>query len=215
MGMAGVHTAVVARGQRTFVPNRRFATFGFNNFHHIHHFHNGTHFFFNTCFNTFGSFGGFGCSSPFFGAGLWGAGLWGPGIGYPGDPFYSGYYNQPQQQEPQQQPVTVENDSNNREIAFEMQALRDEIQAMRQEQHARDEVRNAPPSRPAAQQDDGNAVLVFRDGRQLAVSNYAVADHTIWVLGPNSARRVPVSELDLPATEQANAKNGVEFRLPH
>jgi hypothetical protein len=207
MRTMGVHSRVLLPGQKAFVPNRRFAVFGFNHFHHFHH---GSRFFFNSCFNTFGSFGGFGCSNQFLGAGLWG---WGPGIGYPGDPFYSGYYGQPQQQQ-EQQPV-VENDSNNREIAFEMQALRDEIQVMRQEEHAREEARNTTPPRPAAQQDDdANTVLVFRDGRQLAVRNYAVADHTIWVLGPNNARKVQVSELDLQATEQANAKNGVEFRLP-
>jgi hypothetical protein len=46
------------------------------------------------------------------------------------------------------------------------------------------------------------------------VRNYAISDHTVWVLSPNSARKIPVAELDVPATQQMNAKNGVEFRLP-
>jgi len=147
-GSAGMHSSAVSShalvpGQRAFFPNNRFVV----------RFHN-SHFFFNTfhnCFNRFGSFGGFGCSTPY---------LWG-GYGYY-DPFLYGNYGQQQQQ---QQPAVVENnDGNDREVAFEMQALRDEVQAMREEQRLRDEARNNPPARPAAQ-DDGNATLVFRDGR--------------------------------------------------
>lgn len=194
MGMGAARSRIV--GQRSFFPNNRFA---FNRFDRDR-FRNRR--FFNNCFNRFGGFG-FGCGNPFFSGNL-GYGLW--------DPFWD-FYNQPQQQE---QPVVVDNgDSGNREVAFEMQALRDEIQAMREEQIAREQARNAPPPRPTSQQDDGNATLVFRDGHQLSVRNYAIADHTIWVLGPNNARKVQVSELDVPATEQANEKNGVDFHLPH
>lgn len=160
------------------------------------------------CFNTFGT--GFGCGNPFLSG----------GFGFPFfDPFFDdfGAFGAEWQQ-PQQQPVVVENQGNeqpNRELAFEVQSLRDEIQAMHDEELARNQARNNPPSRPSAQPESASAVLVFRDGRQLAVQNYAVSDHTIWVLSPNSARKFPVSDLDVSATEQANAKNGVEFRLPH
>jgi hypothetical protein len=197
VGMRGaaVRSNAFIPGQRAFFPNSRFV---FNN-----RFRFRNRFFFNSCFDRFGSFGGFGCSGAFLSG------------GYPYyDPLLYDYYGYGQQQ--QQQPVVVENnDNNDRELAFEMQAMRDEMQAMREEEHVREEARNNPPPRPAAQQDDGNATLVFRDGHQLSVRNYAVTDHTIWVLGPDKARKVLVSELDIPATEQINAKNGVEFHLPH
>jgi hypothetical protein len=188
-------------GQRAFSPNNRFVV-RFHTFPNSHFFFHNNRFFFNSCFNRFGSFGGFGCSSSLLYA------------GYPGYYPYSNFDNYFGQQQQQQQPVAVENndDSNDREVAFQMQALRDEVRAMREEQHLRDEARNNPPK---PESDDGNATLVFRDGRQLSVRNYAVADHTIWLLGPDKARKVQVSELDIPATEQINAKNGVEFHLPH
>lgn len=182
-----------AAGQKFFVPRNRFAFNRFDRFHH-HHFFN--------CFDRFGR--GFGCENPFLFGGL-------PFVDPFFDPFYSGLYQQPQPE----QPVVVENnDSGNRELAFEMQALRDEIQAMHDEQQVREADRNAPASRPVAASDEASAVLVFRDGRQLSVRNYAISNHTIWVLSPNSARKIQVAELDVPATEQINAKNGVEFHLP-
>jgi hypothetical protein len=204
-GSAGMRSSAMSShtpipGQRAFSPNNRF-TVRFHTFPNSHFFFRNNRFFFNSCFNRFGSFGGFGCSSGLYG-------------GYPYYYPYSDFDNYfGQQQQQQQQPVAVENDdSNDREVAFQMQAMRDEMRAMREEQHLRDEARNNPPK---PESDDGNATLVFRDGRQLSVRNYAVADHTIWILGPEKARKVQVSELDIPATEQINAKNGVEFHLPH
>ena len=87
---------------------------------------------------------------------------------------------------------------------------------MRDEERRRDENRPAsqPQSKPAAQDDSPNAVLIFRDGRQLSVRNYAVVGNTVWVLSERAANKFAVSDLDINATEQANAKNGVEFRLP-
>lgn len=195
-----MHSRVVIPGQRAF-SRRNFAISRFDFDDRFRHRRN--RFLFNNCFNSFGT--RFGCANPFLFGGA-------PFLGDPFvDPFYSGQFQQP---EPQQQPVVAENEGNDRETAFELQAMRDEILAMRDEQRARDEARTAP-SRSSAQQDDGNATLVFRDGRQLSVHSYAISDHTIWVLSPNSSRKIAVADLDVPATEQANAKNGVEFRLPH
>lgn len=194
MRVSSVHSRFVPR--HSFIPRNRFV---FNRFDRFRH----RRFFFNNCFNTFG--GGFGCSSPF---------LAGGGLGYPlYDPFFNDSGSEFQQQ-PQQQPAVAENDEgDDRETAFEVQALRDEILAMREESRVREQARNNTPAR-SAQDDGSNAVLVFRDGRQLSVRNYAISDHTVWVLSPNSARKIPVAELDVPATQQMNAKNGVEFHLP-
>ncbi len=207
-------------GQRAFLPRNRFVRgnrFGLNGrfrhgfcafgdcdrddffFRHHRFFNN-----FNNCFNTFGT--AFGCSNPFLTG----------GFGFPFfDPFFDSSFSSEWQQ-PQQQPVVVENsnDNGNRELAFEVQSLRDEIQAMHDEDAARNQARNAPAPRTSSQPESPNAVLIFRDGRQLSAQNYAIADHTIWVLSPNSARKFPVADLDVSATEQANAKNGVEFHLP-
>lgn len=173
---------------RTFSPRNRFA---FNRFDRDRFRHRR---FFNDCFNTFGA--GFGCT-----------GLYG---GYPYyDPFFdysSGY------QQPQQQPVVEDSGGNDREVAFEVQALRDEIQSMRDEQRNRNAEKSAA-AQPTPKDDSPNAILVFRDGIQLPIRNYAITGDTIWVLDkPN--QKISMAKLDIPATRQVNEKNGFEFHLP-
>jgi len=115
---------------------------------------------------------------------------------------------------PPPQPVYVD-DSNSRELSLQVERLSDEVETMRDEERRRDDNRAAsqPQSRPAPD-DSPSAVLIFRDGRQLSVRNYAVVGNTVWVLNEHAAKKFAVSDLDISATEQANAKNGVEFRLP-
>jgi hypothetical protein len=56
-------------------------------------------------------------------------------------------------------------------------------------------------------------VLVFRDGHQQEVANYAIMGSTLFVLsGPRS--RIPIAQLDIPATEQVNQSRGVDFHVP-
>ena len=57
-------------------------------------------------------------------------------------------------------------------------------------------------------------VLVFKDGRRQEVENYAIAGETLWVLTRQLAKKVPLAQLDLPATGRINSDRGVEFSLP-
>lgn len=174
-------------GRRVFFPNRRFHRFARNPF-----------FFPGTCFN--GVFDPF-CRNGFF---------FGSSFGWPYDPFLSGFSSFPPEQ---QQPVVVEQDGNSRELALEVQELSDEIQAMRDEERTR-ESRNTASNQAASRDDGPNATLVFRDGLQLSVRNYAIAGDTIWVLDEHKAQKIPIAKLDVAATEQVNARNGVELHLP-
>jgi hypothetical protein len=77
--------------------------------------------------------------------------------------------------------------------------------------------RSAPPNRPQQQQPAQPApatVLVFRDQHQEQVQNYAIVGPTLWNFTPGRTQKIPVSDLDVPATEKANEGNGVEFHLP-
>lgn len=63
------------------------------------------------------------------------------------------------------------------------------------------------------------AVLVYRDGHREEISGYAIADGVIYVRGnywQNGywTKRIPLSEVDAPATMQANQQRGVKFLLP-
>ena len=57
-------------------------------------------------------------------------------------------------------------------------------------------------------------VLVFHDQHKLEVQNYAIVGQTLWNFAPQHTQKIPLSELDLPATTKANDERGVDFRLP-
>jgi len=56
--------------------------------------------------------------------------------------------------------------------------------------------------------------LVFRNKRTEEVENYAIVGQTFWILSEQRTRKIPLAELDLPASRKANEDRGVEFRLP-
>ena len=64
-----------------------------------------------------------------------------------------------------------------------------------------------PPAAPPT-------VLVFKDGRQLEVSNYAIVGNTLFDLTPGHPRRIALADLNLDRTRQQNEVNGVVFQLP-
>ena len=57
-------------------------------------------------------------------------------------------------------------------------------------------------------------VLVFRDQHQLEIQNYAIVGQTLWNFAPQRTQKIPLSELDLPATTKANDDRGLSFRIP-
>jgi hypothetical protein len=73
---------------------------------------------------------------------------------------------------------------------------------------------SAPPaeSQPAQPQDP--SVLVFRDGHQLELQNYAIVGDVLYDFTSGHVRKVPLSQLDLPATVKVNDDRGVDFTLP-
>jgi hypothetical protein len=83
---------------------------------------------------------------------------------------------------------------------------------------SRDEdYRTTAPAEPAPQPevaDQPRTVLVFKDGRQLEISNYAIVGSTLYDLSDGRARKVGLAELDLPATLKQNDDRGVDFQLP-
>ena len=58
-------------------------------------------------------------------------------------------------------------------------------------------------------------VLVYRDGHQLDVQNYAIQGDLLFDLTPGHPRKIALSDLDLDATEKANDDRGLDFRLPN
>ncbi len=73
---------------------------------------------------------------------------------------------------------------------------------------------NTAQSNPEPEPLQPPTVLVFKDGHQVEVSNYAIVGTTIFDFTPGHARRVALSELNVQATQKQNDDRGVDFRLP-
>jgi len=56
--------------------------------------------------------------------------------------------------------------------------------------------------------------LVFRDQHVEEVHNYAIAGGTLWVLNDQAAKKIPLAQLDIPATVKMNDDRGVDFQVP-
>lgn len=87
-----------------------------------------------------------------------------------------------------------------------------EVQLMREEQALRDS-RGASQAGtpPAPEEKPPTTLLVYRDGHQVEVQNYAIQGKTLWVFSEETARRVPLTDLDLAATQRVNVERGVDF----
>jgi hypothetical protein len=76
-----------------------------------------------------------------------------------------------------------------------------------------------PPAAPAATAPPAEVkpgeptVLVFRNGKQQEVTNYAIMGDTLYVFDQGK-RKIALADLDLPATVKANDDRGMEFKVP-
>ena len=161
-------------------------------------------------FNGRGCFGGFHCRNRFlFNTGFNFIPGLGWGLGYPYSGYYPGDYYQPQTQ----QPIVMSggDEGANTQLAVEIQRLSDEIDSMRQEQIRQAQAR---PGASLSARSAAATTFVFRDGRRMTTENYAIAGQTLWLFSERAAKKFALADLDRGATEQVNADNGVDIRLP-
>jgi len=71
-----------------------------------------------------------------------------------------------------------------------------------------------PAPAPSAQAAEQSITLVFKDGRpSIQIRNYLLTTSTLYT-GDGLRREIPLSDIDLAATADANRDTGVDFRLP-
>jgi hypothetical protein len=102
------------------------------------------------------------------------------------------------------------------DLMMELDAIHQELAQLQQRQ-AESPYRAAPeyagpvleqgPSKPT----DPPLILIFRDGTQTEVRDFAVVGQVFWDLSGHPTRKFPVSQLNLAATVKANEDRGVEF----
>ena len=101
-----------------------------------------------------------------------------------------------------------------RSLAQQVNNLATEVELMREDQALRDS-RGAPlPNLPWRRKKASSTLLVYRDGHQIEVQDYAILGKTLWVFSDQRARQVPLADLDLAATERVNGDRGVDFVAP-
>ncbi len=76
------------------------------------------------------------------------------------------------------------------------------------------EVVPMPPLPETPVPDQPQTLLIFKDGHQLEVQNYAVIGDTLYDLTPGRHHKIALDELDLTSTAKQNDDRGIDFRLP-
>jgi hypothetical protein len=184
-------------------PNHGFSHSPFlpSGFHH-HQFHNFG--FGNNCF-------GFGCG----GWGSWGS--WYPwwGGGYY-DPVWSTWEDQDRRfNEDYYRQYEIANEWNRQNLEEQRMLRQEEADGDDDAYAPRPSGRQSAPSNASQPQDPVPAtVLVFRDQRKEEVSNYAIVGQTLWSYSGQRAKKIPLADLDVAATQKANDDRGVTFRVP-
>lgn len=105
------------------------------------------------------------------------------------------------------------------DLDSQVQALKDEIQSLREQQAARqgaahplsEALQPPTPPQPGAEQKFPVTVFVYRDGREMEVRDYAIFGNTLWVFHRHTSRRFPLADFNLAASRQVNEEHGVEF----
>jgi len=72
----------------------------------------------------------------------------------------------------------------------------------------------ASPPETTVAPEQPQTVLVFKDGHQIEVENYAIVGSTLYELSDGGRHKIPLSDLDLDATTKQNDQRGIDFRVP-
>ncbi len=75
-------------------------------------------------------------------------------------------------------------------------------------------VADPPAADPVADPPQPPTTLVFKDGHEIQLNNYAIVSQTLYDFTPGHPRKIALSDLDLPATQKQNDDHGVIFDLP-
>jgi hypothetical protein len=103
-------------------------------------------------------------------------------------------------------------------LANEMNQQSLDEQAMRQQQQADQNTyaRSVPPAQHQRERTEAApaTVIIFRDQHQEQIQNYAIIGQTLWNFAPQHTQKIPLSDVDIPATTKANEDRGVDFNVP-
>jgi hypothetical protein len=142
---------------------------------------------------------------------------WGWGVGYYAAPY--GYYDQGDDAEdaqPEEQynggPTIFDRRGSGRVPRPPDTAYVDRMPA--ESASVAPEAESAPQPEVTPAPEQPQTVLVFKDGHQVEVANYAIVGTTLYDLSDGRRRKIPLSDLDLDATTKENDQRGIDFQVP-
>lgn len=74
------------------------------------------------------------------------------------------------------------------------------------------QVAASDPSQAESEADP--TMLIFKDGHQLEVGNYAIVGHNLYDMSPGHSGKVALADIDVTATQKQNEQHGVKFQVP-
>lgn len=80
--------------------------------------------------------------------------------------------------------------------------------------YAREMTRSEQPQSQQSVQAQPPTTLVFKDGHQSQILNYAIVGDNLYELSGGRSIKIALAELDVPATQKENDQRGVDFRVP-
>jgi hypothetical protein len=154
-------------------------------------------------------YGGYGCGYGYGGYGY-------PYIGGAFDPYWWWDSGSSYDQDYQDQ-VGLANEMNQQSL--DEQRMRQQAEQYSSGQYSSEPNSYARSRAPAARQAERTqavppTVLIFRDQHKEEIQNYAIIGQTLWNFSPQRTEKIPLSDLDLPATTKENDERGLDFRLP-
>jgi ABC-type Fe3+/spermidine/putrescine transport system ATPase subunit len=108
------------------------------------------------------------------------------------------------------QTVTVHSTGQVFATSTQASSLTNEVQQLQAELSASGQ----PEPTSAATQKAVPVILVLRDGRQIEAQGYALVGSTLWILDPQNAMKISISDVDVDATRNENLKRGINVVIP-
>jgi hypothetical protein len=127
--------------------------------------------------------------SPFFGFGF-------------GDPFFPYYYPAPIYPAPVYSNPPYDDESNYT------------VSGQLQQVPPAPSVQEVPSIPSAATTSGVPVVVVLKDGRRIEAPGYALVGTTLWILSPQDASKILLSDVDTEGTRKANLERGVDVVIP-
>jgi hypothetical protein len=135
------------------------------------------------------------------------------------DPFYDDYWNPYYSlgsygYDPNQGTSTYADLGNQlNQMSLQLDELRDQNESL-QSELVESRAPTPPPAIASGASSAPVTVLVFNDGHQRQIQNYAIVGQTLWILSDARATKVPLADLNLDQTIKTNEERGVEFLGP-